>query len=229
MAEETRRIIHVKGVGKAAQAPDQVVINLNFSMESEKYSSAVKLIEGKITALRISAVDAGFDSNSLKAKNLFVKPIFEYQYSKNKRYKIFSHYLAEYTLEFTFDFTNKKFDDALYILHEDFPNGENSVAFRIKDTAKFQAELLKLAAEDARRKAEILCAASGVKIGKLFKIGCSPEFSDSEIISETDSNDFLALSEIISRADSDNTYSKIFIPKEIEAEIGVDFFWEILD
>ncbi len=226
MAEEMSRIIHVKGVGKVSQAPDQVTISLELEATDEGYSTAVEKIADKISALRKSVVEAGFDTEDLKTIKFFVEPVYDNQRLEDGiTRQIFQFYGARHNLELTFDFDNEKFNKALYTLTNCLSNPEISISFKIKDKTKIEEQLLKNAAEDARRKAEILCAASGAKLGKLLNIGCKPpDYLKGIGISESEMEGFLQ-----GIAAGPNLNTEVFIPKNIESEERIDFYWEILD
>ncbi|MBQ7706048.1 MAG: SIMPL domain-containing protein [Selenomonadaceae bacterium] len=130
-------------------------------------------------------------------------------------------------MELTFDFDNEKFNTALYTLTKCLSNPEISISFAIKDKTKIEEKLLQSAAEDARRKAEILCAASNVKLGKLLSIGFTPEHG-TRVLSATEIDSLL--SEVVcGGAAPKNMNTRIFIPKDIEETKNIYFSWEILD
>lgn len=227
MAEEPRRIIHVKGVGHASQAPDQVTISITLEAQDKDYSRAVGIIADKIAALRKSVTDAGFDTNELITEAFSVKKNTDYEYLENgTRREIFLGYVAEHHVKLSFDFITEKFNKALVTLTDCLSNPKISVSFKLKDYTALKDRLWEDVAKDARHKAETLCTAAGFRLGKLLNVGCTPK--DYKIENPSDWIDLLVDEQQFSGGGGDMS-EEIFIPQDIVATESVDFFWEIID
>lgn len=96
---------------------------------------------------------------------------------------------------------------------------EISIAFTVKDTQKVRDMVLQSAAEEARRKAEILCKASGVELGDLLRI----EYSWIELRVEK----FLDMDWMCAEGCQAPGAAYDFHPEDVEAGDTVDFLWEI--
>ena len=220
MSEE-KRTIHIKGIGHAEQAPDQVVLSLTLTAQNKEYSAAMKIGSQQIEMLREAIISAGFKGDDLKTTNFNVRAIYEneeYKDGKSTRYRqVFSSFECRHDLKLVFDFNNKKLNKAIDTIAACLSQPKISIAFTIKDTDAFNDEILKSAARDARRKAEILCAASNVKLGRLVNINYS--WSEIEIRQEE------ILCAKYEPTEQENSFD--FQPEEIKAADTVEFFWEI--
>ena len=220
MSEE-KGTIHIKGIGHAEQAPDQVVLSLTLTAQNKEYSAALKIGSQQIEMLREAIISAGFKGDDLKTTNFNVRAIYEneeYKDGKSTRYRqIFSTFECCHSLKLVFDFDNKKLNKAIDTIAACLSQPKISIAFTIKDTDAFNDEILKSAARDARRKAEILCAASNVKLGRLIDIN----YSWSEISVRREQ----VLCAEYAPTEQENSFD--FQPEEIKAADTVEFLWEI--
>lgn len=220
MSEE-KGTIHIKGIGHAEQAPDQVVLSLTLTAQNKEYSAALKIGTQQIEMLREAIISAGFKGDDLKTTNFNVRAIYEneeYKDGKSTRYRqVFSAFECRHDLKLVFDFNNKKLNKAIDTIAACLSQPKISIAFTIKDTDAFNDEILKSAARDARRKAEILCAASNVKLGRLIDIN----YSWSEISVRREQ----VLCAEYAPTEQKNSFD--FQPEEIKASDTVEFLWEI--
>lgn len=218
MTEEKRKI-HIRGIGHAAQIPDLVVLSLTLTAQNKEYSAAMKISSQQVEMLREAIVEAGFKADDLKTINFDVRSIYEneeYREGTAKRYhQIFVGFECRHDLRLTFDFTNDKLNAAVDMIAASLSQPKISIAFTIKDMDAFNDKILKSAAHDAKRKAKILCAAAGVKLGKLLDINC---FQD-----EFDTRETIVCGECASV--EKNSFN--FQPDEIKTNDTVDFLWEI--
>lgn len=218
MTEEKRRI-HIRGIGQAAQVPDVVTLSMTLTARNAEYSAAMTVGSQQVDLLRESIVAAGFKADDLKTTNFDVRAVYEdeeYREGNSKRRsQIFAGFECRHDLKLTFDFDNAKLNRALDTIAACLSQPKISIAFTIKDTEDFNDRLLKSAAKDAKHKAKILCAASGVKLGQLLDINYSPEA-------------FEAQETIVCGACAPIEKNSFDLqPDELTASIGVDFLWEI--
>lgn len=216
-----KRTIYIKGTGQVKQAPDQVVLSLTLTAQNQEYSAAIKIGSQQVEMLREAIVEAGFKADDLKTVDFDVQAIYEneeYKDGNSKRYqKIFVGFECRHDLKLTFDFNNDKLNAAVDTIAACLAQPKISIAFTIKDLDAFNDKILKSAAKDAKRKAKILCAASGVTLGKLIRIDYS--WDEINIHHENVLCDSLAAPSKKSSFD--------FQPDDIKASDTVDFLWEI--
>lgn len=217
MTEEKGRI-HIRGIGHAEQVPDLVILSLILSAQNKDYSAALKIGSQQIEMLRESIVEAGFKADDLKTTKFNVEAKYEREEYKDGTTKRFREFLigfeCRHDLKLSFDFDNYRLNAAVDAVGKCLAQPKISIAFTIKDADAFNDKILESAARDARRKAEILCAASGVKLGKLVEINYS--WTEIEI------NRALCQEYAASEKNSFD-----IAPEEIKASDTVDFLWEI--
>ena len=73
-------------------------------------------------------------------------------------------------LKLSFDFDMHILNKVLLAITKSKANPKIHISFTVKDQTKISDEVLKLSCEDAKRKAGILCHASGYSLGALLKI-----------------------------------------------------------
>ena len=215
MTEERR--LHIKGIGQAAQVPDVAVVSLTVTAQNMEYAAAMTVANQQVEMLRESIVEAGFHADDLKTTNFNVRAVYEneeYREGKATRNRqIFSGFECCHDLSLTFDFDNAKLNRALDTIAAGLSQPKIAIAFTLKDSDALNDKLLTLAAKDARRKAEIICAASGVKLGRLIDISYTDAAAQDTIVcgacAPVEKNSF------------------DLRPEELTASISVDFLWEI--
>ena len=164
------KTITVKGIGTVRTKPDYIVILLEITEIASEYINAVNGANERIAKLQKAVQSAGFAKEDLKTRSFDVRTHYE-NYTENGEYKNrFAGYACEYSLKLSFDFDNKRLAQTLTAIANSGADAEQSISFTVKDPQKVSAELLKSAAQNAREKAEILCAASGVTLGELVNI-----------------------------------------------------------
>ena len=218
MTEEKGKI-HIRGIGQVTQVPDLVVLSLTLSAQNSEYSAAMKIGSQQVEMLREAIVEAGFKADDLKTINFNVRAVYENEETKevgSKRYRqVFAAFECRHDLKLTFDFDNDKLNRALDTIAASLSQPKISIAFTVKNTDALNDKILKSAAKDARRKAKILCAASGVKLGKLLDINYS---WDASRIQETI---------VCGECAPVDKNSFDMQPEELIASDSVDFLWEI--
>ncbi|MBR4904665.1 MAG: SIMPL domain-containing protein [Selenomonadaceae bacterium] len=216
--KEFKGKIHIKGTGRAAQVPDQVVLSLTLTAQNKEYSAAMKIGNQQLEMLRESISDAGFKADDLKTVNFNVRAVYEneeYKDGKSTRNRqVFVGFECRHDLKLTFDLDNKKLNKAVDTIAACLSKPKISIAFTIKDIDAFNDEILRSAAKDARRKAKTLCSASKVKLGRLLDINYS--------LNEQDVYCEVANSVTVPEKAAFN-----FRPEEITASDTVEFLWEI--
>ncbi len=217
---EEKRTIHIKGIGHATQAPDQVVLSLTLTAQNKEYSAAMRIGSQQVEMLREAIVEAGFKASDLKTTNFDVRAVYDNEETKDgksTRYqKVFVGFECRHDLKLTFNLSNDKLNAAVDTIAASLSQPKISIAFTIKNVEAFADKLLKSAAKDAQRKAKILCKASGVKLGKLLSINYS--------WTEVDVREEMI---VCQKYDATSDSSFDFQPEDIKASDTVDFLWEI--
>ena len=221
MTEEFRRI-RIKGIGQAEQAPDLIVLTLTLTAQNVEYAAAVKIGSQQLEMLREAIVEAGFKADDLKTTNFDVRAVYEDEERRegnSKRYRqVLVGFECRHDLKLEFAFNNDKLNAAIDTIAKCLSEPKISIAFTLKDTDAFVEKILKSAARDAKRKAKALCAASGVKLGKLIDI----DYSRDEVIVR---HELAIPPQAVLGCSTDKSFD--FQPDDVRASDTVEFLWEI--
>lgn len=217
------RTITVKGVGTASTKPDLTVISLNIIEKAAEYVNSVNGANERIEKLQAAIATVGFEKEDLKTLSFNAHTNYENYRDEEGVYKQrFAGYVCEYHLKLSMDFDNKLLSETLTAIANSGANAEQSIAFTVKEPEKVSARLLKAATENAREKAEVLCAASGVTLGELVNIDYN--WSDISIHSASvySEEQFRGVDAAVPKAAMPE-----FEPDDIKSSDTATFVWEI--
>ena len=214
------RTITVKGIGAVSVKPDLIVLRLSMETAEYEYDAAMKAAAEKIDFLNKALEAAGFEKKSAKTADFRVRADYDRLNDGKGNYtSVFMGYKCRHELKIEFDFDTKRLAKALSEISKCIAKPEISIDFTVKDSSAVIGELLKAAAKNAREKAEILCAASGAKLGELLSIDYN--WGELHLYSATD-YDVEGKCMMPGAADDMDIE-----PEEIKARDTATFAWEI--
>lgn len=214
------RTITVKGIGAVSVKPDLIVLRLSMETAEYEYDAAMKAAAEKIDFLNKALEAAGFEKKSAKTADFRVRADYDRLNDGKGNYtSVFMGYKCRHELKIEFDFDTKRLAKALSEISKCIAKPEISIDFTVKDSSAVSGELLKAAVKNAREKAEILCAASGAKLGRLLSIDYN--WGELHLYSETD-YDVEGKCLMMGAADDMDIE-----PEEIKARDTATFAWEI--
>lgn len=214
------RTITVKGIGAVSVKPDLIVLRLSMETAEYEYDAAMKAAAEKIDFLNKALEAAGFEKKSAKTADFRVRADYDRLNDGKGNYtSVFMGYKCRHELKIEFDFDTKRLAKALSEISKCIAKPEISIDFTVKDSSAVSGELLKAAAKNAREKAEILCAASGAKLGGLLSIDYN--WGELHLYSATD-YDVEGKCLMMGAADDMDIE-----PEEIKARDTATFEWEI--
>lgn len=214
------RTITVKGIGAVSVKPDLIVLRLSMETAEYEYDAAMKAAAEKIDFLNKALDAAGFEKKSAKTADFRVRADYDRRNDGKGNYtSVFMGYKCRHELKIEFDFDTKRLAKALSEISKCIAKPEISIDFTVKDSSAVSGELLKAAVKNAREKAEILCAASGAKLGELLSIDYN--WGELHLYSATD-YDVEGKCMMLSAADDMDIE-----PEEIKARDTATFTWEI--
>lgn len=215
------RTISVNGAGKVRKSPDLIIVPISISAKTDNYNNTIIMGEKKLNALNAAIESAGFDRKELKTVNLNVMPEYESRRDMNGNYtQVFTGYSYNHEMKLEFDFDTKRLAELFDVLRENESEAVFNVSFSVKDKDAIADELLENAALNARKKAETLCRASGVKLGQLVKIDYS--WDEFRVLSRASVNMCL---DAMPMPCAPETFD--IEPDDVSAEETVKFVWEI--
>ena len=165
------RTITVKGIGKASAKPDHVVLSMTLESKHKDYDKAMDMAAAHIQHLNDTLCGIGFEKGSAKTTNFNVRTDYDRVKDLYGNYEsVFSGYEVTHNLKLAFDFDMGRLSQALAAIAGCLSHPQLSIAFTVKDATAINEEMLRSATVNAKRKAEILCEASGVTMGDLIPI-----------------------------------------------------------
>lgn len=214
------RTITVKGIGAVSVKPDLIVLRLSMETAEYEYDAAMKAAAEKIDFLNKALEAAGFEKKSAKTADFRVRADYDRLNDGKGNYtSVFMGYKCRHELKIEFDFDTKRLAKALSEISKCIAKPEISIDFTVKDSSAVSGELLKAAAKNAREKAEILCAASGAKLGELLSI----DYNRVELHLYSDT-DYDVEGKCMTLGAADDMDIE---PEEIKARDTATFAWEI--
>lgn len=214
------RTITVKGIGAVSVKPDLIVLRLSMETAEYEYDAAMKAAAEKIDFLNKALEAAGFEKKSAKTADFRVRADYDRLNDGKGNYtSVFMGYKCRHELKIEFNFDTKRLAKALSEISKCIAKPEISIDFTVKDSSAVSGELLKAAVKNAREKAEILCAASGAKLGELLSIDYNRV--ELHLYSATD-YDVEGKCMMLGAADDMDIE-----PEEIKARDTATFAWEI--
>ncbi|MCM1308639.1 MAG: SIMPL domain-containing protein [Butyrivibrio sp.] len=216
------RTITVKGIGKISAKPDYVVLSLSLKSHDTDYGKAMELADKELGQLKEALGGAGFDKKALKTADFNVRADYNSVNDRSGNYRReFNGYTVSHSLKLEFDFDSARLSKALSAVSDCLSNPELSVAFTVKDVSFVNERLLRAAAENAKHRAKVLCAASDVELGALLSVSYS--WSEADILSNT----AYRMSEECFAAPMARSAAVDIEPDDISVSDTAVFVWEI--
>ena len=215
------RTIAVKGVGSLRVKPDYVVVGLELEARDKVYERAMALSSEQIEELSRALEKVGFAKEDLKTTSFHVRADYRGEQNEKGVYvQVFDGYVCRSGMKLSFDLDMTRLGETLSAIGSCRAQPELNISFTVREPEAVNSRLLKAAADNARGKAETLCAASGVTLGQLQRI-------------EYDWHDVSAYSRSAVSADRaampmmKNAFRADMTPEEIELSDSAAFIWEI--
>ena len=166
--------IKIKGVGRIKRAPDTIVLSLDIEEKDACYSDAVEGAAKQLRIMQGNLATVGFKKQDLKTNDFTINPDYEDFRDENGNYtRHFLGYKVNQELSLSFPLDMEMLSKVMSVLAMCVVNPEVHIGFTISDEDGIKKELLKSATQDAIEKANILCEASNVKLGRLLSIDYS--------------------------------------------------------
>ncbi len=211
--------ITVRGTGHLKIAPDQVQLFINISERNRQAEKAAAAADAKIRQVREALEKEGFTAEDLKTLSFNVAPEYIWDKNGNRRSNGFR---CDHRLKLEFSLERERLRRVMDLLARCEAQPSFDVQFTLEEPEGVREELLRLAAENARRKAEILCSASGVKLGELADITYG--VSSVELVSPM----AVRFEKRAMGVANDAAMSEEFVAEDIEASDDATFTWKLL-
>lgn len=164
--------INVNGSGEVLVAADTAVVTLGITTQNKDVLEAQNTVNATIERIRAALLENGIKKEDINTDRLRIYAV--YDYSKDVE-QLTAYNASSYLAIRTTDM-----DMVGTIIDLAFGAGANSlndIEFSASDTEEASTEALTAAVQDARRKAEIMAAAAGLKITGIETITESYSYS----------------------------------------------------
>lgn len=216
------RTITVKGVGKVSVKPDLIVISMRMETTNKDYEKTMEYAAERIGLIGSELERIGFAKDDLKTTSFNVQTDYKSVKDEKGNYKsVFMGYVCKHDLQVCFDFDTKRLGQVLSTISSCYAMPKFSVSFSVKDPTAISSELLQSAATNAKSKAEILCAASGVQLGELESINYS--WSEIDVYSH---GEYALAADCMPKVGASLANMDIE-PEDINVSDSATFVWEI--
>ena len=221
------KTITVKGVGKVSAPVDTVELSFRIWEKDKAYETALKGASDKVDALERALVRSDFPKEDFQAEGFHVNTEYEGVRDENGDYRnVFAGYVCTYEQRLRFDFDVARLSKALNAVARSKSQPELNVSFTVKQPELLQAQLLEDAAASARTRAEILCRASGMKLGGLQTV----EYDVSHL--NFRSNTMMEVADcampMMASGSAKRSMAANFRPQDIDLQDSAVFVWELL-
>ena len=168
------RTIKVTGKSNIKASPDYTRISLTLSDTLKEYDECLAKSVEDMNIIVECIKSLGFERNELKTSSFEIDRKMQSYRDKYDNWK--ERFLGyEYTenLNFTFKNDNERLGKILYALAHLSIIPEIRISYFCSDVETIKNQLLELAIKDAKKKAELLTGASGVKLCEILDIDYS--------------------------------------------------------
>ena len=165
------RTITVTGTGRLSLPPDTIQMHLTLTAKHPEYAAAMQEADRRFSALQTALGGAGIPAEQLRTEHYHVDTEYQHLPDENGNYRqVFTGYICRHTLMLELELDLKQLGRILSAAEQSGAEPEFGIAFTLRDQDAVHEKLLKLAAEQARRDAEILASAAGASLGSLVAV-----------------------------------------------------------
>lgn len=170
--EKDKTEINVNGNGEVLVAADTAVITLGITTQNKDVLEAQNTVNAAIEKIRTALIENGIKKEDINTDRLRIYAVYDYSKDVEQltAYNA-SSYLAIRTTDMNMVGT------IIDLAFGAGANTLNNIEFSASDTEEASAEALTAAVKDARKKAEIMAAAAGLKITGIESITESYSYS----------------------------------------------------
>jgi uncharacterized protein YggE len=169
--ENQTKTLEIIGSAKVSITPDLGILNISVSNIDKLFSESINGLNAKSNDINAQLTKIGFPKSAIRTNNFDVRKNIIYRDNK----AIDSGYVA--TQQIQLEFKNDK-NNITRILNQ-FSNSQTEIDlnfnFKVSDSLlqNVQDQLIKLATEDAFRKAKLIGSAAQIDLKKIHKINYS--------------------------------------------------------
>ena len=219
------KTVTVKGIGKVSAPVDTVELHFRLWHKDKDYSRALDAAARKVDELEKALASAGFPAEDYQTTGFHVNTEYEGVRDEKGEYRnVFSGYVCAYEQQLRFPFGTIRLGEALNAVAASKAQPELNVSFTVKSPEALQTALLENAAGNAKTRAEILCRASGVRLGELQQI----EYDFSHLSFRSDTMMEMECAAPMLAGQAKRSMANNLRPQDIDLQDSAVFVWEII-
>jgi len=163
------RVITVSGLGEVKTRPDMAIINTGVTSEAPTAQDALSKNNAAMTAVINALKNAGVAEDDIQTSNFSVSPVYPpFQPNQTTPPRISGYQVSNQVSAKVKQLA--KLGGILDTLVRAGSNQINGISFDVDEPKKVLDEARKKAVADARARAELYAAASGVKLGRVVQV-----------------------------------------------------------
>lgn len=212
------RTIVVKGKANLSVAPDTNIINLEFKAVRDTYDAARELsisINNEVISI---AKSIGLAAEDVKTISYDIESEYKLVKENDLWNNIFIGYKFSHRMQIQFDIDADRLGRIIKDLDRCEVKPEVSISYTVKDPESAKDSLLTLAVQSSRRRAEVMAAAVGLKLGEVMSIDYS--WSEMRIMDERYNSSYMCDCE-------ESSLAMNFTPEDIDLSDSVSIVWEL--
>lgn len=214
----SERLITVRGTGRASAAPDEIHLLLVLDARHAQYEEAMSLAAAQQEGVRRALASCCVADDALKTTAFHVTTEYESEPDERGSYvSRFCGYRCAHELRISLPMDMARLSAVLAALSASGSAPAVTIRFTVRDADALKDEVLSCAARNARRKAELLAQASGVRLGALCAI--EHTWSDDAVYAPTD------VARTLKHAP--RAANLVFTPDDVTLSDTVTFTWYI--
>lgn len=161
-------VVEVQGIATVEAMPDQIAVYFNIETEGETSSEAENLNSEIFDEFLTEMIKLGFERSEIVTENFNVYPNYEW----NDGERTENGYKATHSIKVEISSEESNLLGSIIDVGVDSGAGISYINFELSQELQnqYKAEAMKLAAEDARVKAESVAEGFDKKIGKLVSV-----------------------------------------------------------
>lgn len=165
LADESK--LSVSGSGTVYMEADQVSATLGVMISGRDLAEVQAQVNATVADICTALEAAGLDKKSISTNYIFVSPRYDYGMDGNDQE------LVGYAVNNSLSILTENTDQIGAYIDAAFAAGANtfdSISFSVRDDSEARDEALRLAVQEAARKAEVIAAASGKNLDGILEI-----------------------------------------------------------
>ncbi len=169
--------VSVSGSGEITVEPDMATVQFGVEINGENAQETMSEASNCINNIIASVMANGVKEEDITTSNLSLYQSYVYDDNGNREKLIYTAYHNVEVKIYDIDSAGKVIDGAV----EAGANTTYGIRFELSDASAYEAELLKLAVDNAKMRAQAIAAASGMRLGDPITI-TDGTMSEPEII-----------------------------------------------